>query len=72
MIPMIFATALNSLHYDNIGSTTDYALQAHLHSEPCLFNATNISEFDMDIPVNRVMKRGSVSGEFRRTEHCRP
>ena len=46
MIPMIFAIAFNSLHYDNIGSTPDDALQARLHSEPCLFNATIFFEFE--------------------------
>ena len=43
---MLFAIALNSLHNDNIGSTPDNALQARLHSEPCLFNATNFFEFE--------------------------
>ena len=44
-IPMIFVTDLNSLQYAKIGSTPDDALQAGLHTGPCLLDTTFFFEF---------------------------
>ena len=71
-IPMIFVIDLNSLQFAEIGSTPDVTLQVGLYTEPYLFNPDTLLNLDMDISVNRVVKRGSVSGEFRRTGHGRP
>ena len=73
MIPMILTIDLNSLKYDKIGSTPDAAFPRlfvfRAITFRCILFFLNLR---MEFMVIRVVKRGTVSGGFRRTEHGRP